>query len=142
MRPKSIVMFERLFLASLALGLLNFLLSYQDAAALVANDTGAQKLGLGGGFLIAITAVSTAVYLLLWFLVARMASTIAKWVLVVFVGLGVLAALPALTGAWSVTLALSLVVYALEVLALVYLFRPDAKAWLGGTEQADEPSAD
>ena len=142
MRPKSIVMFERLFLASLVLGLLNFLLSYQDAAALVANDTGAQKLGLGGGFLIGITAVSTVVYLLLWFLVARMASNIAKWVLVVFVGLGVLAALPALAGAWSVALALSLVVYALEVLALVYLFRPDAKAWLAGKDRADPATFD
>lgn len=138
MRPKSIVMFERLFLASLALAALNFALSYEDAAALIANDAGAQKMGLGGGFLIGVTAVSTAIYLLLWFLVARMASNIAKWILVVFVGLGVLSALPALTGTWNATLVLSLVVYALEVLALVYLFRPDAKAWLGGEKRADE----
>lgn len=142
MRPKSIVMFERLFLASLVLGALNFALSYEEATVLLANDAGARKLGLGGGFLIGITAVSTAVYLLLWFLAARMASNIAKWILVVFVGLGVLSALPATMGTWNVTLALSLVVYALEVLALVYLFRPDAKAWLRSETRADEAVPD
>jgi hypothetical protein len=142
MRPKSIIMFERLFLASLVLGVLNFALSYEDAAAVIANDAGAQKMGLGGGFLVGVTAVSTVVYLLLWFLAARMASNIAKWILVVFVGLGVLSALPAMTGTWNATLALSLVVYALEVLALVYLFRPDAKAWLRGEAQADEAIPD
>lgn len=142
MRPKSIIMFERLFLASLVLGALNFALSYEEATALLENDAGARKLGLGSGFLVGITAVSTVVYLLLWFLVARMASNIAKWILVVFVGLGVLSALPATMGTWNVTLVLSLVVYALEVLALVYLFRPEAKAWLRSEAQADEAIPD
>jgi hypothetical protein len=142
MRPKSIIMFERLFLGSLVLGALNFVLSYQSAAAEVANDPGAQQLGLGGGFLIGTTVAAFAVYLLLWVLVARQASTPAKWILVVFVALGVLFALPALGGAWNVTLVLSLVVHALEILALVYLFRPDAKAWLGGQEQVDSATRD
>ena len=142
MRPKSIVMFERLFLGSLVLGALNVLLSYQDAAAQVANDRGAQQLGLGSGFFIGVTAGSFAVYLLLWFLIARQASSVAKWVLTVCVALGVLFALPALTGSWNVTLALSLVIHALEILALVYLFRPDATAWLGGAGQADSATAE
>ena len=142
MRPKSIIMFERLFLGSLVLGALNVLLSYDDAAARVANDPGAQQLGLGSGFFFGITAGSFAVYLLLWFLIARQASTVAKWILTVFVALGVAFALPALTGSWTVTLALSLVIHALEILALVYLFRPDAKAWLSGAGQADSATAD
>ena len=141
MRPKSIIMFERLFLASLLLGLLNFGLSYRDAAALVANDAGAQKLGLGPGFLIGIMIVSYAIYLLLWFLIARMGSNVAKWILVVLTAIGVLSALPALTGAWDVTLALSLAVYALEILALAYLFKPDSKTWFGGKGEGEADGA-
>lgn len=142
MRPKSILMFERLFLGSLVLGALNVLLSWQDAAAQMADDPGAQQLGLGSGFLLAITVGSFAVYLLLWLLIARQASTVAKWILTVLVALGVAFALPALAGSWNVTLVLSLVVHALEILALVYLFRPDAKAWLDGAEPADSAAAD
>jgi hypothetical protein len=130
-------MFERLFLGSLVLGALNVVLGYGDAADQMANDPGAQQLGLGSGFFVGITVASFVVYLVLWFLIARQASAIAKWILVVFVVLGVVFALPALGGTWGVTLVLSLVIHALELLALVYLFRPDAKAWLGGTSPAD-----
>lgn len=142
MRPQSIVMFERLFLASLALGVANFFLTYSDAVELISKDAAAQQFGLGGGFLIGIVAVSFAVYLLLWFMIARRASNVAKWILVVFVAFGVLSALPALTGEWNLTLMLSLVAYALEVVAVVNLFRPDAKAWLGGKGEADPATFD
>lgn len=142
MRPQSIVMFERLFLASLVLGLINFVMVYQTAAALVESDLGAQRLGLGSGFLVAVTTVVYAVDLLLWFLIARRASVAAKWILVVFTVIGVLSVLPSLAGSWNTTLVLSLVTYALEVLAVVYLFRPDAKAWLAGDGQADPAAFD
>ncbi len=142
MRPQSIIMFERLFLASLALGAVNFVLSYEQAAAVLANDTGARQFGLGSGFLIGMTVVSFAVYLLLWFLVARKASHAAKWTRVVLVTIGVLFAPAALTGPWDRTLVLSLLVHGLEVAALVQLFRPDAKAWLAGKEQSDPTTFD
>jgi hypothetical protein len=142
MRPKSIIMFERLFLASLALGALNFLLGYEDLAQLAANDPGLRRLGLGSGFLVGIVAASYAVYLLLWHLIARRASNMAKWILVLFAVLGLLSALPTLRGPWDATLALALVVYALEVLAIVYLFRVDAKAWFEGTDEADPAALD
>lgn len=142
MRPQSIIMFERLFLASLALGVLGLILSYGQIADLATSDPGMQQLGLGSGFLIGVVAVSYAVYLLLWFLIARRASNVAKWILVVFTVLGVLSALPSLTGSWNVTLLLSLAVYALEIAAVVYLFQPDAKAWLGGKGQADATTFD
>jgi len=142
MRPKSIVMFERLFLASLVLGALGVLLSYQKLTDLAANDPGMRQLGVGSGFLVGVVIASYAVYLLLWYLIARGASNVAKWILVVFTVLGVLFALPGLAGAWDSTSALSLVVYALEILAVVYLFRPDAKEWLAGKGQADPATFD
>jgi len=142
MRPKSIIMFERLFLASLALGALSVVLNYQALTDLAANDPSMRQVGLGSGFLIGILAVSYAIYLLLWYLIARRASSAAKWILVVFTVIGVLSDLPGLAGGWNSTLALSLVVYALEILAVVYLFRPDAKAWFDGQEQADPAAFD
>lgn len=142
MRPQSIVMFERLFLASLALSAVTFVLGYQDALAVIANDAAAQQFGLGAGFLLGVVAVSFAIYLLLWVLIARRASNAAKWILVVLTAFGVLSALPTLTGTLTTTLLLSLAVYALEVAAIVFLFRPDAKAWLGGKEPADPATFD
>jgi len=142
MRPQSIIMFERLFLASLALGVLGFLLSYQQVADVAANDTGMRQLGLGTGFLIGVVAISYAVYLLLWYLIAHRASNAAKWILVVFTALGILLALPGLAGPWTSTLVLSVVVYALGILAVIHLFRPDAKAWLDGKPPADPATFD
>ena len=142
MRPHSIIMFERLFLASLVLGILGSLLSYQQITDLAANDPGMRQLGLGSGFLIGIVIAGYAVYLLLWHLIARRASNVAKWILVVFTALGVLVALPGLAGPWNSRQVLSLMVYALQVLAVVYLFRPGARAWLDGKGQADPATFD
>lgn len=137
MRPNSIIMFERLFLASLALGLIGFAISYEEATAMVANDPAAMQLGLGSEFLIGATLFGYAIYLLLWFLIARKASNVAKWILVVFTVLGVLAALPSLGGPWGLANLLALAVYVLGVAAVVYLFRQDARAWFKGKGQAD-----
>ena len=142
MRPQSIVMFERLFLGSLVLSLLTLAVGYDEMAATLAEDPGMQQLGLGSGFLIAMVTVSYAAYLLLWYLIARKASKPAKWILVVFTAIGVLSALPALGGAWNWTMLVSLAVYALEVGAVICLFQPDARAWLGGGAPSDPAAID
>ena len=141
MRPNSIVMFERLFLASLAVGALNFVLGYDKVMAAIANDPTFQRAGVGSGLVIGLTAASYAVYLLLWHLIARKAANVAKWVLVVFSICGVLLALPGLRGAWDLTLLLAIAAHGLEVAAVVLLFRRDAVEWLKG-QAAAEPTAD
>ncbi len=142
MRPPSIMMFERLFLASLALSLLGFVLNYGQISDVATSDPGMAQLGLGMGFLIGVMVASYALYVLFWFLIARRASNVAKWILVVFTVLGVLSMLPTLTGSLDATALLSLAVYALEIAAVVYLFRPDAKDWLAGKGQADPTTFD
>lgn len=142
MRPQSIVMFERLFLASLALSLLGFIMDYGAMADMMQNDPAAQQLGLGNGFMISIAVVGYALYLLLWYLIARRASNVAKWVLVVFVALGVITLLGSLSSAWTLSKIIGLAVYALEIAAVVHLFRPDAKAWLGGKGDAGATPVD
>jgi len=138
MRPKSIVMFERLFLASLAMGLFVLALGYEDMMAALANEPTFQKAGVGAGFVIGLLAVVYAVYLLLWYLTARQGVNAAKWIVVVLTVLDALAALRALAGPWDAMLLLSLAARALAVAAVVYLFQPDAVAWLTRAKQGDE----
>lgn len=142
MRPQSIVMFERLFLASLAVSALSFLLNYGQMAEIVASEPTLQQAGLGTGFMIGVTLAGYALYLILWYLIARKAANWAKWVLVVFVALSLISLPGALTGPWNLTLLLGLAVYALEVVAVVHLFRADAAAWLTGKQAADPATFD
>jgi hypothetical protein len=139
MRPQSIVLFERLFLASLAVGVVNFIVGYGAMVEALGAEPGMQQLGLGGGFAIAIFAVGTGIYLLLWYLIARKAMNLAKWVLVVLVALSVVSLLTTLATAFTLNLTtmLGLATYILEVAAVIYLFPGDAVAWLKGSKPAD-----
>ena len=141
MRPQSIIMFERLFLGSLALSAVITGVGYGDLEGALSGDPAMAQLGLGLGFLVGVLTVSFAVYLLLWYLIAHKAANVAKWILVVLVALGVAFSVPALIQAQlDLMMGLNLVAYALEIAAVVYLFRADAVAWLRGEQPAD-PSA-
>ena len=132
MRPPSIVMFERLFLASLALSVIGFVVSYDAAMEQLAAEPVMESLGLGAGLVIGTMVFVTAIYLLLWFLIAHKASVVAKWILVVFTAIGVASFVTTLAIAtipWDPAALLGVVMYALEIAAVVFLFRDDAKAW-------------
>jgi len=143
MRPASIVMFERLFLASLALSVVSFIIGYDAMSEQMANEPALRQVGIGSGLMIGSMAVSLTIYLLLWFFIARKASNVAKWILVVFTALGIasLAYAFATAGmAGDLNALLSLAYYALGVAAVVFLFKPDAEAWFKGEWKTD-PSA-
>ena len=142
MRPPSIVMFERLFIASLVVSAISYGVAYDEVMRAIASDPGMQAFGLGSGFINGVMLVSFVIYLLLWYLIAHRASSVAKWILVVFVALSLFSLPGALTGPFDLSLALALAVYALEIAALVYLFRPDAKAWFRGEQPADPGTFD
>src|SRR5687768_11985291 len=88
MRPDSIIMFERLILASLALSMFNFFVGYEPMMEQLDREPALQQVGFGVGFVIGSLVVGLAIYLLLWFLIARKASNVAKWILVVLTALG------------------------------------------------------
>ncbi|HEU4652096.1 MAG TPA: hypothetical protein VFS49_11850 [Croceibacterium sp.] len=142
MRPESVVMFERLFLLSLALSAGTLVVGYDDMMRAVLSDPSMRQLGFGSGLIIGMIVASFAVYLLLWWLIARRASSVAKWTLVVFVALGLVSLPAVLAGPMSVLLLLNLAVYALEVAAVVFLFRADAKAWFRGEPRSDATTFD
>ena len=131
MRPQSILNFERFYLGSLALGVLNYFLSYDAVIADLAADPVLEEMGLASfGFALIMTAFAWAIALVFWYFIARRASNIAKWILVVMTGLGLLYIPTSLTAMGFVTAAITLVITALQLVALYFLFRADAKRWL------------
>ena len=140
-RPPSIVSFERLYLGSIVLGLVNTAIGWKaredllNANPAVAGNPQAQAML--AWMLPAATVVGLAISLLLWFLVARKASLVAKWIVTVFAGFGAIGAIGVL---WTLVRGLSpsllvsvvgLVTTGLSIAAAAMLFRPDARLWFG-----------
>lgn len=125
MRPASIIRFEQLYLASIALAAVN-------SALLLSPAAGYAPPGEASG-LIGFVATSLAVSLLLWFFAARRASRIAKWLMVALFVLGA-AGLPAIlsAGPLDIPAVLTVVTWGLQAAAIWMLFRPDAAAWFKG----------
>lgn len=126
MRPKSIVMFERVILTILALGIVNSLLSQEQTAATAADA------GMGPGAVLGIQIFGIAINLLLLWFIARKASPVAKWIYVALTALGLVAGLAGIAKLFegdTVATVLTLVTFALSAFSLYLLFRPDANAW-------------
>lgn len=142
MRPSSIVRFDRLYLASIAIGLIGNILEWPITMARLAENPDTAALGssaavAAGGMI----AVGVLIALLLWFFIAQRASTVAKWILVVFT---VFAVGSLLLGFSSGAVILDtggivrIVAVALQAVAVFFLFRPDAAAWFAPAALEDE----
>lgn len=148
-RPPSIVAFERLYLGSILLGIVNAIAfwSINRAAILdlpqVQASTG--MTGMVDGMLIGSLAINVAISLLFWWLVARQGSVVGKWLVVVTEAIGlVMAILPLLrllrgTAGNVPGTVLALVSTALAVAAAAMLFRADANGWFAARDA--EPAA-
>ncbi len=126
MRPPSIVNFERVVLLGLALGVLSSFLTWDDTVAAVSAT------GMGSGTVIAIQAVTIALYLILLWFISRKGSPVAKWIYVVIsvISLAIgLAGFGQIMKSGALQLILTLAQYALALVSLWLLFRPDAKAY-------------
>lgn len=133
-RPRSILLFERLFLASILIWCVVQAMTWDYRVALLAaNPMLATPAAAMATVVLAILAVSVAV----WYFAARRSSRIAKWAAV---GLAVCSAItfvfgliaigqPGLPG--PVAKLLSIAASALCVAAAVSLFRADAAIWFG-----------
>ena len=133
MRPQSIINFERLYLGSLALGILNYFLSYDEMMAQLQADPAVAEMGFASsGFILGTAAVGWGISLLFWFFIARRASNIAKWVLVIITALGLLFLPSSLSTVGAVTLVFTLIITVVQLAAIALLFRADAKRWLEG----------
>ncbi len=139
-RPPSIERFERLYLASFAVSLLGWAFSWQSTADRLAIDP---KTAAFGWLLPAALALSGAITVLLWYLIARRASLAAKWVVTILTGLTVVRFVINLTVVFRgsvpmVATLLSAAIVVLSVAATVQLFKADARAWFGEDLSAEE----
>lgn len=144
MRPKSIILFERFYLASLVIMAINFFWSFDMMVAQIQRDPAMDRLGSGAGVMITIFAASMAISLLLWFFAARRGSAIAKWILVIFAVIGVWSLSSTFTAISSAQLMAPFLVTALQIAATIMLFRADAKPWFAGIglDEADPAAFD
>jgi hypothetical protein len=134
-RPQSIITFERCYLGGVALGLANNALNWSNMQEQMAATPNSQLLP--DWFLPATIGVGLVITLLLWYFVARRASTVAKWILVVFFAIGLLGLPGIVAGVSSGLIAplmaiVGLITLALNAIAVWMLFRPDAKLWFAG----------
>jgi len=155
MRPASIIQFERLYLASLAVVIIQSVAAYflmQEAFARLpaGADVPAGMGGMFSGLMIGSMVIgmlfSVGVPLLLWWLAARKRIEVAKWLLLAISVLSVLAwcgslimllvmpgdvaeDLGGFAGWQALLVAIDGVGEALGVVALVFLFRRDATEW-------------
>ncbi|KQM85278.1 hypothetical protein ASE67_12630 [Sphingomonas sp. Leaf23] len=141
MRPSSIIRFDRLYLASIAVGLIGNVIEWPLTMARLAENPDTAALGstatvAAGGMI----AVGVLIALLLWFFIAQRGSTVAKWILVAFTVFAI-GSLAVGFSSGAVILdaggILRLVAVALQTAAVVFLFRPDAAAWFAPA-QVDE----
>lgn len=135
-RPRSIVQFERLYLGAWLLGLLNTVLNWGRMMNAARVSAGASQIseGFTSNIMIASTVGGSIITLLLWYFVARRASDIAKWIVTVFFGIALMSFLwgiAAGTVGVGVPVIVSVVALVVQGLAVVMLFRPDARAWFG-----------
>lgn len=141
MRPHSITMFDRFYLGSLVLGVGNFFIGYEDTMAQIEQQPGSAELGMASaGFLWGTFAFGMAISLLLWFLISRKANNVARWILVVLAVIGLLGLPFSLAQLTTFQLAASLVITAINLLAVYFLFRPDAKAWFEHGPKGMDPN--
>ena len=125
MRPKSVEWFELLFLISIGLGVVSSALLWEQLTQIA-----------GAVFTLIVQAATLLILLGVVLLVSRKGSNIARWVLVVFWVLGAIMYIPSMAGMFAqnmVAAVLSSVQIALQVVAIYFVFRPDAKPWFQKT---------
>ena len=137
MKPKSMRLFDLFYLGAIALSIAATAIFFDRMTQAIAGEAALAGLSGNPGTLVWIgTGLSAGISLILWFLVSRLRSVIAKWVLVVLVGLGLFIAMPGLfagMGEGNPTAFVNAAIHLLEVMAAFMLFRRDAKEWLAGS---------
>lgn len=147
MRPQSIVRFELAYLGSIIVWAIGLAIGWKTRLAVLETNPAfagnPQMLSLGQSVMIGFSLFLLCLWLLLWYFTARKASEVAKWILVAFFALSVLALPFTLMGyerAGMLSVSLNLVMFALNAFAVWMLFQPDARAWFAADANAADPA--
>ena len=144
MRPRSIQLFEKVYLGGMVLSLVIAAIDWNKVAATI-DTPEAKSLGLGPGFLIGTLLFNVIASLVLWYFIARRASNAAKWIYIAFSAIGVFFIISSFTDplvAKGLMLAGNVIALLLQLYTVWLLFRPDAVAWLEskGTNGPGDPT--
>ena len=146
MKPKAIRYFSLLFWASVGVSLSSVLIGWSGLIAETATDLTAEGFsqdeaeGIAQVILIGSAAVVLALAALIWFMIARSRIELIKWFLVVLTAASFYLAATDIVKAGTVTSfdLLNLASSALLVIALYFLFQPDAKEWFAEKRHAQQ----
>lgn len=126
MRPASIRWFERVYLGTLVVGLLNLLVHYNTIRVNLGTSSGQM------GFIFISFMAGILISLLFWFLIARRASNLAKWFLVGLTVIGLLG----LPGSFEMAdtlgaayIGIGVLCTVLQALAIGLLFTAESRRW-------------
>ena len=139
-KPDSIILFDRLFLVSVALGVLNFIFAWSDMSAKIARAPEFAATGFGTGFVIATFAIGMIINLTIWYFISARANKIAKWILTAFFAIGLLSMLSNLNnplGPRGISLGVAFVITLIQGAAIYMLFRPDSIEWFNRKPPVD-----
>lgn len=139
-RPPSIILFERLFWASIVTSFLTTILAWNDMMAEVESRDAGIRSGTAIGIAVVILAITLVILGALWYAIARRGSNVAKWIYVVLTAIGTLQTIASLFDPDSLStmwLGATLLATALSVASAAVLFRADAVAWLNGKGPVD-----
>ena len=144
MRPRSIEMFDKVYLGGMVFSFAIAAILWDDVSASL-NTPEAKSLGMGSGFLVGGMIIGLIISLLLWYFIARRASNIGKWIYVVFSAIAVFSVLSSLSNPSTpkgLFLAGNIITLVLQLYAAWLLFKPDAVAWLEskGADGPGDPS--
>ncbi|MFN3943374.1 MAG: hypothetical protein ACK4K7_00425 [Allosphingosinicella sp.] len=126
MRPKDITLFERLYLGSLALGIIHTAVT-RDGTLFEGAGTLIVVAIVGGGF---------GLSLLLALLASRRRSNIARWIIVIFFAISLPFAVVEFFAAGFAFPGIAILVqWGISTAAIYFLFTPPALAWFRGEDR-------
>lgn len=137
-KPKSILNFEKFYIAGFLIGLVSLVFNFSTSMRMI-QQSGGPMATSAFEFLIFGTAIGALIVLLFWYFIAVRASKVAKWILTVFFVLGLLSTLSSASSVPNSILIFTLMTNLAQGIAISFLFRPDAIAWFNGvsTDDAD-----
>ncbi|KQM97624.1 hypothetical protein [Sphingomonas sp. Leaf25] len=140
-RPASIVRFDRFYLLAIVVGLIGTILQWPQLMAMIETDPSFAPVRSAGVVLAVVFAgAGILISLLLWYLVARRGSTVAKWIVTAFTALSLGSLLLGISSgavASDTTGILRMVAVVLQLIAVIALFRRDARPWFDHTYPED-----
>ena len=132
-RPASIILFERVFLASLLLSLADSVFNWSTLIDQINVAPGASPRVVD--FLIEGMTFVLLIYLLLWYFIARRGANVARIIWTVLFAFGVFGVIAMFFQATPLSVKIiPLISFALQAYGVFLLYRPDAKPWFSSNK--------